>query len=130
MNPSLQIGGVTLYFYGLILSLAILVSFLTAKFLAKKEKFPADKVDEVAILLIIPVIFGARIYHVAHFWDYYSKNLPEIFFIWQGGIGIIGAIMAGIITLFAYSKLKKLNFLRLTDLAAPALSLGQSIGRF
>lgn len=129
MNPGFQIGGVTLYFYGLILSLATLLAFLTAKFLAYREKFPQDTIDEAAIVLIIPVIFGARIYHLAHFWDYYSENLAQIFFIWQGGTGIIGGIVGGILALFLYSKLKKLPFLKLTDLAAPALALGQSLGR-
>lgn len=129
MNPSLQIGPLSLHFYGLILGIAILVAVATAKVQAKRENFPQGIVDDAAIFLIIPVILGARAYHVLDYWEYYSKNISQIFFIWQGGIGIIGAILAGIVTILLYSKWRQVNFLKLTDIAAPAVAAGQSIGR-
>lgn len=130
MNPGFQVGPVSFHYYGLILGLAILISFLTAKIVATRQKFPQNIIEELAIILIIPVILGARAYHVLHNWGFYAKNPVQIFFIWQGGIGVIGAIMAGITTLFIYSKLKKLDFLVLADLTTPALALAQAIGRF
>lgn len=129
MNPNFQIGPVSFYFYGLILGLATFLSVLVAKFQARIAGFSQQVIDEVILILIIPTILGARVYHVLDYWNYYSKNWTQIFYLWQGGIGIIGAILAGLVTLFIYSKFCKFNFLKLADIAAPAVAIGQSVGR-
>lgn len=127
--PGFQIGPFSFHYYGLILGAAIIGAFLTAKFFATRENLSQEIVDEASAILIIPVVLGSRIYHVLHYWGYYSVNLVQIFYIWQGGIGIIGGILAGIATLYIFSIIRKLDFLKLADLASSALALGQSIGR-
>ena len=127
--PGFYIGPLFFHYYGLILGAAILAAFLTAKFFASRENLPQEIVDTAAVILIVPVVLGSRIYHVLHFWGYYSVNLVQIFYIWQGGIGIIGGILAGGLTLYIFSGIRKLDFLKLADLASLVLVLGQSIGR-
>ncbi|MEK8127085.1 prolipoprotein diacylglyceryl transferase [Paenibacillus filicis] len=75
-------------------------------------------------------IVSARIWHVFFFqWEYYSKHLMEVFYIWQGGIAIQGALIGGFIALNFYTKKHRLSFWELADMIAPAIVLGQSLGR-
>ncbi len=50
--------------------------------------------------------------------------------VWKGGLGIPGAIIGGLITLYIYSRRMDINFAEWTDIAAPGLALGQAIGRW
>src|SRR5688500_12626038 len=80
--------------------------------------------------VIILAVLGARIYHVIHLWeDVYSKDLALIPQIWNGGIGIPGAVAGGALGILLYTRSKGLNTARWLDVFAPALLLGQVIGR-
>jgi phosphatidylglycerol:prolipoprotein diacylglycerol transferase len=80
--------------------------------------------------VIILAVLGARIYHVVHLWDdVYSKDLALIPQVWNGGIGIPGAVAGGALGIFLYTRSKGLNTARWLDVFAPALLLGQVIGR-
>lgn len=71
-----------------------------------------------------------RIYYVAFEWGYYSQHPNEIIAIWKGGIAIYGAVIGVVIALAVYSRIKKLSFASLCDLAAFGLLIGQCIGRW
>ena len=75
-------------------------------------------------------IICARIYYVAFEWGYYSQHPNEIIAIWKGGIAIYGAVIGVVIALAVYSRIKKLSFASLCDLAAFGLLIGQCIGRW
>ena len=62
--------------------------------------------------------------------DYYKENLIDIIKVWQGGLAIHGGIIAGIVFLLIYTKKYKIKFLEMADIIAPALALGQAIGRW
>ncbi|HIP92441.1 MAG TPA: prolipoprotein diacylglyceryl transferase, partial [Thermotoga sp.] len=109
------------------------LSYYIARKRAEKEGVNPEHLDEVLIYGIISGVVGARIYYVAFRWDYYSKNLSEIFKIWHGGLAIHGAIIAAILTTFLYTKIKKnvsFTFLQGLDLFTGVLPLGQAIGRW
>ena len=63
-------------------------------------------------------------------WGYYSQHPNEIIAIWKGGIAIYGAVIGVVIALAVYSRIKKLSFASLCDLAAFGLLIGQCIGRW
>lgn len=125
-------GPFSVYYYGLIITLAILLAVFYADYLAKNKKnFNKEQVNELFFFLVLFGIIGARLYHVFFFnWAYYQNNLLEIFLIWQGGLAIQGAILASIFALLFFAKKYKLHFYQLSDWLAPALILGQSIGRW
>ena len=94
----------------------------------------------------MPALIGARLYHVIDFWQYYSVNPDKILATWEGGMGIYGGIMGGLLGLGAYSLYKRfwvskskflisnlkfltIDFLKLADLAGIGLPLGQAVGR-
>ena len=81
------------------------------------------------LLVIITAVIGARLYHVIHEWDFYSRNLHLIPQIWTGGIGIPGAIAGGAAGIWWYTRHGNLSTARWLDIFAPALLLGQAVGR-
>jgi len=81
------------------------------------------------LLVIVLAVIGARVYHVVHLWDYYSANPLLIPQVWNGGIGIPGAVAGGALAIFLSTRSKGLNTARWLDVFAPALLLGQVIGR-
>jgi len=115
--------------------LAILSAGLTAEKLNHKLsyfKLPISFFDLLPWFLI-PGLIGARLFHVIDYFDYYRQNIIQVFYLWQGGLGIFGAMAGGIFGLWLFVKVKKINkrsLLKLLDLATLVLPLGQAIGRW
>ncbi len=101
-----------------------------------------DRVGDLVFWLILGAIPGARAYYVAFSWERYQDvwttvnfgdfhfSLPAAFAIWEGGIAIHGAILGGCGALFLFCQKHRIKFLQLADGIAPALILGQAIGRW
>ncbi len=131
MNPiMINLFGLEIKWY----SFLILVGILLGLFLVSKEakKFNLDKNDifNMCFYAIVVGIIGARIYYVLFNIHYYRYNLLEIFQIWNGGLAIHGGLIFGAITIYLYCKNKHINFVRILDILAPAVILGQAIGRW
>ena len=96
-----------------------------------------ENIFNLAIWLIIFGIIGARLYHVFSEINYYlptdqagwSRPL-EMFYLWQGGLGIFGAVIAGIIFLYFYAWRQRRSIWLFLDLLAPAIIMGEAVGRW
>jgi len=90
-----------------------------------------EKITEDALLyVVIGGIMGARLYHVIDYWEFYSTHLTKILALWEGGLGIIGAIGGGLAGLYIYHRLhSSSSWWQLVDTATLGLPLGQAIGR-
>ena len=116
--------------YSVLIVSGMIIAILLAIHEEKKAGLPEDSVLSLVLWLIPFSIIGARIYFVVFSWSYYADDLSRIFRIWEGGMAIYGGIIAGLITAFVYSKVKKLPFLSFCDIIAPGLALAQGIGRW
>lgn len=115
--------------YGIIITCGIIAGFMYAMYRAKFEKIREDDVLDLAIWVVIFAVIGARAYYVLTNLDSY-KTFYDAIAIWNGGIAIYGAIIAGGLTIAIFSKIRKLNTLKLLDMASPGVMLGQVIGRW
>jgi len=132
MHPILfQIGPITVRYYGLMYVLAIALGFFLVRREVRRKRLPLTTDDLLDLLLwtIPAAIVGARLYYVAFHWEYYGARPLDIVKIWQGGLAIHGGVLAGILTVYLFSRVKKVGFWALTDTMAPSLILGQAIGR-
>lgn len=131
INPvAFSIGNKDIYWYGIIITLGIVLAIFLAWKNRDKQKIKWDDITDF-VLFAIPIgIVCARLYYVIFKWDYYSQHLIEIFQIWNGGLAIYGGVIGGILTAIVFCKVKKINFLELCDYCAPYLALCQSIGRW
>ncbi|MBF0713310.1 prolipoprotein diacylglyceryl transferase [Gemella sp. GH3] len=119
-----------IYWYGIIISVAIFISYYLAEREARKRGLPNDKILDL-LLLAVPVAFiFARLYYVIFSWDYYSNNINKIVAIWDGGIAIYGGLIGGLIVIYLFSKRNNISTLKLLDIIAPSLLIGQAIGRW
>lgn len=126
----IEIGPLTIYWYGLFVALGIFLGLLLVVHLAKQYNIHKDKIYNLAFYLLIFGLLGDRLYEVLSNWGYYSNNLLDVFKIWQGGLAIHGAMIAGLIVLYVFGKRNKISFWLLGDLIIPALALGEAIGRW
>ncbi len=125
-----KLGPVSVYAWGASLSLAILVGTLVGIKLAREAGFEADRILDLAIVLIAGGVIGARLFYVIVYEPAYFKQEPlQILALWQGGMVYYGALIGGFITGTWYVLKKKLPFWRLADLTAPPLALGYGIVR-
>lgn len=125
------IFGVHIYFYGVILAIAIAVGTLIADRVGVKYfELKKETVIDLAPYLIIFGITGARLYYCLMDIGFYLRFPTEILAIRHGGISIHGAIIGGLIGLLIYAYRHKTSIKRLCDVSAIGLALGQAIGRW
>ncbi|WP_251440171.1 prolipoprotein diacylglyceryl transferase [Veillonella intestinalis] len=125
------IGDFPVRAYGLLLSLGIFCAAAVGYFLLKKDGrgWHVHMVD-FAIYTGIAGIIGARLWDVFFFdWHYYQHHLLEIPFVWQGGMAIQGGVILGTLVGIWYVKRQGIDPWAFADIFAPALILGQSVGR-
>lgn len=130
VGKNISIGNFTIAYYGIIIAFGMLCAIFLATTLAKKQGINPDICYDVAIWAIPSALVGARLYYVAFQWDYYSKDLSRIFNVREGGLAIYGGIIAAVIAAYFVIKIKKAKFAVIADIAAPAMILGQCIGRW
>jgi phosphatidylglycerol:prolipoprotein diacylglycerol transferase len=131
MNPVLiDLGYIKIYWYSVMILLGVFIGGTILIKESRRFKIPEDYITNLIILTLIFSIIGARIYYVIFEWSYYSKNLLDIFKIWEGGLAIHGGIIFGLIFVIIYTKKYKVNTLRMLDMIVVGLLIGQAIGRW
>lgn len=84
-----------------------------------------------SLLYIIPPGFvGARLYHVITDYELYTDDWTGIFAVWNGGLGIYGAVAGGLLGAYVFCRTRGLGVLTFADSAAPGIIIGQAIGRW
>ena len=139
----LSIGAFELRWYSVMILSGLLAGIVLAQREAKRLGEDPEHVVNIAVLGAVAGLIGARTYHVIDRWnEVYVHDPVTVFFIWNGGIGIFGAVAGSALALAAYvwwvnrgaragkPGAKPMNVLRWFDIAAPAFLLGQGIGRW
>jgi phosphatidylglycerol:prolipoprotein diacylglycerol transferase len=143
LQPGFCIGPVPVRLYGIIIVTAALIGGFIATREARRLGENTERIWDALIFIVIAGIIGARLYHVLSTpagcaenipfcgWPWYRNHpLDAIVGITQGGLGIFGAIVGGLIVVLIYVRRYKLSLARYLDIAAPALIMAQAIGRW
>ena len=127
---SLQIGNFHIYYYGMIIAIAILVAFAIGLLMFRVVGYK-DEIAYMILILCVPLgIIGARLYYVIFSdWSMYNSFF-DVINMRGGGMAIYGGIIGGALGLFIVARIKKCGFFTLADLCVVGLILAQSIGRF
>lgn len=126
----LNLGFISIKWYSVLILIAFTIGYYLVINRCKKENLKVNLISDMCFYLVIVSILGARIYYCIFEYKYYINNPLEIIQIWNGGLAIHGGIIAGIIFMYYYTKKHKINMIQLLDIFAPALVLGQAIGRW
>lgn len=130
MNPvAFEIFGLSIRWYGILIGCGMLIG----AYLAMKEARRLGLKDDIlldALIIALPcAIVGARLYYVLFNLNTYS-SIWDALNIRQGGLAIHGGVLAAVGAFWIYAKVKKLDFWKWLDIAAPSIILGQAIGRW
>ncbi|MGH7825837.1 MAG: prolipoprotein diacylglyceryl transferase [Candidatus Binatia bacterium] len=132
MYPVLfEFAGFQVRSYGIIVVLSFLVAVWMSTREAERKSLDPKLVRDFAVYGLIGGIIGARLYFVLFSEPGYFLQHPwEIFAIWSGGIGIIGALIGGFLIALWFCRRNKISLLKLGDTLAPGMALGQTLGQF
>lgn len=124
------IGDVPIRAYGVVLSLSIILATGVGYFLAKQDGRWHEHIVDIGIYCGLGGIVGARLWDVFFFdWNYYQHHITEIFNVWQGGMAIQGGVLLGVLVGVLYTRRHHIDTLAMMDILAPAIVLGQALGR-
>lgn len=130
VGDHITIFGFDVAFYGMVIGLGILVGIFIAAAEARRTGQNPETYFDLAIYAVIFAIIGARAYYVIFSWDMYKNDIKSIFNIRQGGLAIYGGVIAAVITVIIFAKVKRLSASLLFDTAGLGLVAGQAIGRW
>lgn len=130
VGDHISVFGFEIAYYGIIIGIGILAGILIAALEARRTKQNPEDYYDLAIYAVIFAIIGARIYYVIFSWEMYKDNLLSIFNIRQGGLAIYGGVIAAVVTVFVFARIKHLSAPLLLDTAGLGLVAGQMIGRW
>ena len=116
--------------YGILIALGVAAAVIYMGKEAKRLSLPSDLAVDMALWSVPIAVLSSRIYYVIFTWDHYKDDWLSIFKVWEGGLAIYGGVIGGALGIYLLSRYKKLPYLKLLDLVAPGLILGQAIGRW
>ena len=94
VNPvAFHIGSLEVYWYGILIAIAIVLSVFLAVKQAKSLNFPEGLVYDTILMIIPCAIIGARAYYVMFYWDQFKDDLKSIFYLRDGGLAIYGGVI-------------------------------------
>ncbi len=130
VGDHISVMGFDIAYYGIIIGIGILAGIFIAAWEARRTGQKPDDYYDLAIYAVIFAIIGARIYYVIFSWDMYKDDLLSVFNIRQGGLAIYGGVIAAVLTVIVFAKIKRLSAPLLMDTAGLGLVAGQMIGRW
>jgi phosphatidylglycerol:prolipoprotein diacylglycerol transferase len=138
MNPvAFEIGPIPVHWYGILIVTGILSATYLASYMARLRGKDPEFIWDALIWCVVLGLAGARLYHVltptpsmgVGRW-YYFQHPAKIFALWEGGLGIYGAVAGGILGLYIVTRRAKEKLLVWIDIIVPGLALAQAIGRW
>ena len=132
VNPgrSLEIGPLSIHFYGLCIALGLILAVVYA---CRRSKEFGVKEDDLldGVLWVTPfAILCARLYYCVFSWEQYAANPISMLYIWNGGLAIYGGVIGAVLGVLVFCKIKKLKVATILDMVLIGFLIGQSIGRW
>jgi prolipoprotein diacylglyceryl transferase len=126
---AIHLGPLQLRAYGLMIAAGVWAAvWLAGRRWQSRGGDPAD-ISAIAMWAVPAGILGARAYHVATDPELFYGQWQHVLYVWEGGLGIPGGILAGVLAGAFVARRRHLPVARLLDVVAPALPLAQAIGR-
>lgn len=116
--------------YGLLIAAAVAVAAWLCTQEEKRLQLPKDTGMDLVLYAVPLAVVFSRLYYVAFAWNQFAQQPLRIFAIWEGGLAIYGGVIGGALGVWLLSRRKGVPYATLADVVAPALLLGQAVGRW
>ena len=132
INPprSVNLGPLTIHFYGIIIALGLVLAVLYA---CRRSKEFGIKEDDLldGVLWVTPfAIVCARAYYCIFSWELYAEDPIKVLYIWEGGLAIYGGVIGAVVGILIFCHVKKIRTAAILDLVLLGFLIGQSLGRW
>lgn len=132
-NIILQIGSVSLYFYGAMYALSGISAYFITQYWVEKMKInncTSDDVLDIVFWGLLSGVIGGRLgYMLIYNFDNFIADPFSIFTVWNGGMSIHGGLIGGALGFYFITKVKKINTLQFADISVVSIALGMALGR-
>jgi phosphatidylglycerol---prolipoprotein diacylglyceryl transferase len=128
-----QFGSISIFAYGLITAIGLLISTYYFIKLALKNKRHLEFISDHFFIFILSALVGARLAYAYAFWETYSWNFWSLFYFWESAYLFWGGVIAFLMVFAAYAFKQKENLDTWLDTIIPGLTLGltfESIAQF
>lgn len=123
------VGPFTLHTYGVLVALGFLAALVVVMRGARREGLRSESVLDVAFVAVLAAIVGSRLlYVIFNLRDYLADPL-RILKVWEGGLVFHGGLLLAIPACLYLVRRENLPPWTTADVFAPAIALGQAIGR-
>ncbi|WP_078392205.1 prolipoprotein diacylglyceryl transferase [Shouchella patagoniensis] len=126
----LSLGPIDIYWYAVLILSGVGVAYLWTRYESERRGLPKETFADLLVWALPISIISARLYYVIFRWDQFADNPVSVFYLREGGIAIHGALIGAVVTAIVFARVKKLSFWKIADVAAPAILIGQAIGRW
>ena len=127
---SISVGPLDLRAYGLMIALGVLAAVMWSQ---RRMAARGGDPEDIAVLSVWAVpagLIGSRLYHVATDWRSFRGRWEDVPAVWQGGLGIPGGLMAGVLVGVLVAHRRGLTMAAAMDVVIPTLPVAQAIGRW
>jgi prolipoprotein diacylglyceryl transferase len=128
-GDAIHIGAFQLRAYGLCIALGVLAAIWIAQRRWSDRGGDPNDISRLAGWSVLAGLVGARLYHVITDHQRFEGRWLHAFAIWEGGLGIPGGLIAGVLTGAWIAHRRGLPVAQLLDVVAPAIPVAQAIGR-
>jgi phosphatidylglycerol:prolipoprotein diacylglycerol transferase len=130
-----HLGSWPVYWYGIIIAVGFLLAVFFCCRSAKQFGIRQDDIIDMLFFAVPLGIIGARLYYIIFYSSLFrnedgSLSLAKMVRIWDGGLAIYGGVIAAVLTLLVFCKVRKIKFLAFADLGVYGLLIGQMVGRW
>ena len=125
----LKIGEFTLHTYGFLLAVGFFLAVMLTLREARRVGLDPQVMMDLNFYVLLAALIGSRVFYVITSWEEFRGNPVDIIRFWRGGLVFYGGLIFAFLAGLWYVRKHHLNFRRLADIVAPAIPLGQAIGR-
>jgi phosphatidylglycerol:prolipoprotein diacylglycerol transferase len=125
----ISIGPLTIHTYGFFVALGVASGILLAANMGRAQDMGVQQIMDMGFIMVLWGIVGSRIMYVLMNISFYLNHPLDVLKIWEGGLVFSGGLIAVVIAMIFYLRRQRFSIWKTGDIWAPALALGQSIGR-
>jgi phosphatidylglycerol:prolipoprotein diacylglycerol transferase len=132
MHPELfriPLTSLTVKGYGLMLVIGFLLAVHVIRRLSKNITPDPQMITNAGLYALVAGVIGARVFYILHHFENFAGNLKSIFAIWEGGLELLGGVLAAIAVIVLYLRYHKLPTRQYLDILAIGLMLALCFGR-